>query len=231
MQDVFVPSLVHAFAINDVELLIGDALESAAARWIADELSNDSYGLGRIEFAPGDTVVDIGAHVGLFSIYLAKRHPQVRVIALEPDPTNFHNLSQNLVRNRIDNVIAENLAVTRDGRPFPISAPPSNSGGAGGYYSETRGYRHAVVASSTLDDIFAKYEIATCKLLKMDCEGAEHEILTGTKVLDRVQWFSAEFHINENLLRMGCSTDSLIGIVGAHVDRDRIAINAIRMGE
>jgi FkbM family methyltransferase len=231
MQDAVVPSVVQPYAINDVELLIGDALNSTAALWVAGELSNDGYGLGRIEFAPGDIVVDVGAHVGLFSIYLAKRHPQVRIIALEPEPNNFRNLCQNLLRNRVDNVIAENLAVTSDGRPFPISAPPSNSGGAGGYYNETTGYRHAVVHSSTLDDIFAKYAIATCKLLKMDCEGAEHEILTGTKVLDRVQWFSAEFHINENLLSMGCSTDSLIGIVGTHVDRDRVAIHTIRMGE
>jgi FkbM family methyltransferase len=231
MPDVFVPSVVQAYAIYGVDLVIGDALGSHAAEWIANELRHDEYGLDKISFAPGDTVVDVGAHVGVFAIYLAKRQPDVRIIALEPDPTNFRNLRENLVRNEVHNVIAENLAVTRDRRPFPIDAPPTNSGGSGGYYRETQGYRHAVARSITLDDVFAKYAVATCKLLKMDCEGAEHEILTSTTVLGRVQWFSAEFHINENLIAMGCSSESLIGIVGAHVDHDRIAIHAIRMGE
>jgi FkbM family methyltransferase len=231
MQDVFVPSVVQGYAIHGVDLVIGDALGSNAAEWIANELRHDEYGLDKIAFAPGDTVVDVGAHVGVFAIYLAKRQPDVRIIALEPDPTNFRNLCENLARNEVHNVIAENLAVTRDGRPFPIDAPPINTGGSGGYYSQTEGYRHAVARSITLDEVFAKHAIATCQLLKMDCEGAEHEILPSTRVLDRVQWFSAEFHINEHLVGMGCSSESLIGIVGAHVGHDRIAIHAIRMGE
>jgi FkbM family methyltransferase len=58
------------------------------------------------------------------------------------------------------------------------------------------GCRHATVRSTTLDDIFAKHAIMSCELLKMDCEGAEHDILPAINVLAAVEWFSVEFHIN-----------------------------------
>ena len=50
------------------------------------------------------------------------------------------------------------------------------------------------VPSLSLDEIFTKYAIERCKLLKIDCEGAEFEILSRTKVLDRVEHLRGEIH-------------------------------------
>jgi tRNA G37 N-methylase Trm5 len=128
MSEPAAASVVQLYRIGDVELSIADASGSMAAQWIAGELRRDAYRTGRIGFASGDVVVDIGAHVGLFSILIAKSHPGVRVIAVEPDPVNFRNLCENVARNNVSNIVTENLAVTGDRRLFAISRPPRNSG-------------------------------------------------------------------------------------------------------
>jgi hypothetical protein len=87
------------------------------------------------------------------------------------------------------------------------------------------------VRSLTLDDSFAKHAIPSCKLLKMDCESAEHEILPATSAIAAVERFSAELHINEALRVRGCSLEKLSALVAQNIRSDRIAIHGIRMGE
>jgi FkbM family methyltransferase len=222
---------VQRYDIRGVELIIGDAEGSITATWVANEMWLDEYGLWRIEFSPGDIIIDIGAHVGIFAIYLAKRHPDISVLAFEPDPVNFSNLLANIAANGVANIIPHHLAVTRDGRPFTLDTPPGHSGGAGGYHARSAGYARSTVDSITLDEIFDRYAIARCKLLKIDCEGAEYEILTSTSVLDRVEWLSGEFHSGELLESRGCTVEQLLGVVGARIAPGRIAVKSNRIGE
>lgn len=217
--------------IRGVELIVGDAAGSNGATWVANETWLDEYGLSRIEFQRGDIVIDIGAHVGIFAIYAAKRHPGISVLAFEPDPVNFSNLLANIAANGVDNVMPYRLAVTRDGRPFTLDRPPDNSAAASGYYAARDGYARSTADSITLEQIFERYAIERCKLLKIDCEGAEHEILTSTSVLDRVEWLSGEFHINELLKERGHTVEQLMAAVGARIAPERIAVKSIEIGE
>ena len=219
------------YEIDGIRLAISDSAGSQAARWIAHEMAIDEYRLRRIPFDPGDVVIDVGAHVGLFSLYLAARHPAITIVALEPEPGNFARLAANIARNRAFNVLAFNLAVTADGRPFPISCPPVNTGGAGGYCTETTGYRESVAASVRLDEIFDRFVPDRCKLLKLDCEGAEHEILPACESLGRVDWFSAEFHINRRLEAAGHSSERLLDHVATFIPLERLAVKAITIGQ
>jgi FkbM family methyltransferase len=222
---------VQGYDIRGVQLIIGDAEGSITARWVTNETYLDEYGLWRIEFHRGDIVVDIGAHVGIFAIYVAKRHPDVSVLAFEPDPVNYANLLANIAANGVANVTPHHLAVTRDGRPFTLDTPPHHSGGASGYHTRREGYARSTVDSITLDEIFERYAIARCKLLKIDCEGAEYEILTGTSVLDRVEWLSGEFHSNELLESRGCTVEQLTAVVGARIASERVVIKSNRIGK
>ena len=70
-----VPVEVHHFDIGGIPLDIADEHGSCAARIVADELAGDEYALNELRLEPGDCIVDIGGHVGLFSIFLAKRFP------------------------------------------------------------------------------------------------------------------------------------------------------------
>lgn len=165
----------------------------------------ESYKFHKMKFKPGDVVIDIGAHVGVVSIFLARRNPGVTVYAFEPVRANFVRLCRNIEANGITNVIPINRAVTGDGRRLALRVnPESNSAGGSAYVSESAG--ETVEADSlTLSQIFEQYKINRCRLLKIDCEGAEYETLLNTpaEILSRVDHLRGEFHTNKRLRKAG----------------------------
>lgn len=219
--------------LNGVTLKLYDYDTSFATLAVYRELKRDCYGIGRIRFDKDDVVVDIGAHVGFFSLHLAKRFPFIKIYAFEPTPHNYRNLTENIRINGITNVTAFNQAVTGDGRILEMLVHPSNTGGASGQQRDLHLPNHDffAVSSTTLDDIFSKQLIGSCKLLKIDCEGSEHEILCNTKVLDRVEYLAGEFHINDFLLGQGYSLDGLRKHCARYIAPRNMAITDCRMAE
>src|SRR5262245_250736 len=82
---------LRTYDIRGITLAAYDEVGSESVDRVAEELMRDDYGFERIPFEAGDVVIDIGAHVGLVSSYLAKRWPFLRVQAFEPHPTNYRN--------------------------------------------------------------------------------------------------------------------------------------------
>jgi FkbM family methyltransferase len=143
----------------------------------------DSLGLNK-----NSRVVDIGAHVGIVSMVLAKAYG-CKVLAFEPAPGNYKRLVSNIRKNGLSKqVFAENLAVTRDGRDVFIDGDMSRNSGSMMIYHAGLGMR---VASVTLADIIGN---STVDLLKIDCEGAEHEIFDDFAPLIHVKAIRGEFH-------------------------------------
>ena len=163
-----------------------------------------AYDFGAIAWEPGDTVVDVGAHVGLVSIYLAKTYG-VRCYAYEPVPENFASLVKNVGANQAE-VIPFNEAVTADGRDLTIYEG-THSGEHGAFIdSPVRGSYEAT--STTLQAIFKDNNIKRCRLLKLDCEGAEHEIVANLGALHkRIDNVRGEIHLNKPLRDMGYSVE------------------------
>jgi FkbM family methyltransferase len=62
----------------------------------------------------GDTLYDVGANIGLYALYAARRrHGRCRVLAFEPEALNYARLNQNIVRNELSEcVTAYCLAIT-----------------------------------------------------------------------------------------------------------------------
>lgn len=189
---------LHSFVIHGIDLAVYDSGGSLAAERVAEELTADAYGLRAIPFRPGDVVIDIGAHIGLVSIYLAKRFPFLRIAAYEPYPPNYLNCAENLSLNCIPNVRLNTLAVTADGRDIVLRCNPINSGGATALFALSCWSEAEPVPSTTLDHIFAtELGGGRCRLLKLDCEGMEYEILPHACTLGRVDYLAAEFHEGE----------------------------------
>ncbi len=230
-RETELPAEMRTFDLFGTRLTVEDAAGSSTTQIVATELLCDEYLLRQIAFAPGDVVIDVGAHVGMVALWLALRHPEITVVAVEPEPLNLAHLRRNVAANGAGNLIIVPLALTADGRSPAMARPPSNSGGAGLYYAEVEGYSFSQVASTSLDEIFARFVPQRCRLLKMDCEGAEHEILPACQNLWRVDWFAAEFHMNGRLAARGCSNDGLAEFVGRFIARDRISVKSIKMGE
>lgn len=150
------------------------------------------------EIAPGDNVIDIGAHIGAFSVYAAKRG--ARVSAFEPEKENFAMLLEQREHNpEILNTLAVYpCAVTGDGRSVTMvkCAVPENTGGGWTSRKPKEGegvpVNGDIVESMTLEQIISE----EVDFLKMDCEGAEYEILmqSSDETIAKIQKISMEWH-------------------------------------
>src|SRR2546422_3825531 len=139
-------------------------------------------------------IVDIGANIGIFSAYAVSKLSARRVVCVEPDPANFHLLSMNLSRNTSAETILLRCAVAGDNGQRVLRIDKRNTGGHSLY---GQGSRAISVEAITLAYLFERTGVERCDLLKMDCEGAELEILlkAPAELLKRIASMSFEYHL------------------------------------
>jgi FkbM family methyltransferase len=140
-------------------------------------LSGLEYPARFLHLDNGSVVVDLGANIGSFALYVAalNRGVSLRGVAFEPFGQSFELLERNLRANGISSFRAVNAAVAdtdgwvrlrTDCEPDRVSvAGPA----AAGDRAATRSYR--------LSTYCAAHGIASIDMLKMDVEGAEHEVV------------------------------------------------------
>jgi FkbM family methyltransferase len=119
------------------------------------------------------TIVDAGANIGAASVYFAIRFPEARIIALEPDPSNYEMLCANI--STFPKVTARCAALWSHRTRLHLTT-------AGRAKSEievsAKSSRHSEpeVDGVSVADLLAEYEVPTVDLLKVDVEGSEKEI-------------------------------------------------------
>jgi FkbM family methyltransferase len=230
----FTPDLavsLHRFEISGIPLQIYDECDSRAAGMVAQELSSDEYSIGALALQPGDCVLDIGGHVGIFSVWLAKRFPGIRIYAYEPHPANRELFRRNIEINGAAGIELHPEAVTGCGRTLELAGNPQNSGGYTAY-SKTLIHRSVSgIASMTLDGIFERHEIERCALLKIDSEGAEYEVLNETTVWPRIDHLRGEFHMNALLAGRGYSMQGLRDYCDQRLSPGNVSVKFCGMSE
>ena len=194
-------SYLYSCKLGGIDFKFYDFIFSTAVNCICNEI--DDYNFDSIDFKDGDVVIDIGGNIGMVSIYLAKKYPFLKIYAFEPVKQNYENFLKNIELNNINKDIIKvfNLAITKDRRDVILTSPFNNSG-ASNIYNNFRGSGNIIlnndisIKSITFDDIFSNNNISKCKLLKIDCEGAEYEILYSANVenLKNCEYMRAEFH-------------------------------------
>jgi FkbM family methyltransferase len=184
--------------IDGITLDIEDDPNGGVKHAIATEIVT-TYRLQDLTFEPGDVVIDVGAHVGIVSCYLAKKWPGIQVYAFEPVTANHERLCRNVQANRLENVTVFNRAITSDGRDIELSGDPAVNTGHYSAYAE-RG-RAMLVCGSIAAPLLFEWVNHSIALLKLDCEGAEYEILYGMgEKLSQVDRLVMEVHENNRLL-------------------------------
>jgi len=140
-------------------------------------------------------IIDVGGHLGFFSLYAALLNPRVPIYAFEPHEGNFGLLKENLKQNRIQNVHPKNLAVASAIGQTTLHLSQEDLNHSTTHAIEPTGATQKV-QTTTLERIMEKNRIETCDLLKMDCEGAEFEIIYNTPkaIFDRISHIFLEYH-------------------------------------
>jgi FkbM family methyltransferase len=169
---------------------------------------------------PGDVVVDIGANAGFFTVLLATLvGPGGRVLSFEPGVNNLDRLKNNISINGLTNVeLVEKAANDAPGAiQFFINSDDSGGnalwdvGTFPGNVKSAAAPQAVAIAATTVDDEVQERGLAPPKLIKVDTEGAELNVLKGCRALladQLVPFVIAEYH-PFGLAKMGTSPEAL----------------------
>lgn len=148
-------------------------------------------------------IIDIGAHIGFFSVFAATTFKPYRVLAFEPYTPNFLLLKKNIEYNNLTSIILPTkLAVGGRKGKSTLFIDAQNTGGHSLHANLTSKSKHKeVISLTTLDDIFTTHSIKHCSILKLDCEGAEYDILKAAsdETLKKIHLIILEYHANYSI--------------------------------
>jgi FkbM family methyltransferase len=157
---------------------------------------NDEYGFSLAQ--EPSIIVDAGANVGMSSAYFSLRYPAARIIAIEPEPTNFELLKKNA--KLFPKVFPINAALwSHEGSVCIQDA----GGGNWGMRVADSISSDLSIRCTTMSSLLKEFDIGQIDLLKVDVEGAECEIFADSSSwISHVGVICAELH---DRFRPGCS--------------------------
>jgi len=146
-------------------------------RWKDRDIVEEFYiedGYDDLSFSKYSTVIDVGAHIGLFTVRAAKCGATVH--AFEPSPQSYQNLLRNLELHGVaDRVIPHNTAITAATGQTEFFS--SEKGSLYDSTSKSTDGTRRIVASTNLLSATETMDLDGKCLLKLDCEGSEFEIV------------------------------------------------------
>lgn len=158
-------------------------------------------------FEPGSVLYDIGANVGMYTIYAAALRG-VRVLAFEPESQNFALLNKNIFSNRLDSLVRAYPVALSDGMSFDqlylsqfmIGDSCHNFGETVDFDGRpfTPGFTQGCFAVA-LDSLVESHGLPVPTHIKIDVDGIEHKVIAGARrTLIRPEVKSVLIEINTN---------------------------------
>ena len=154
------------------------AKEPCTLEWIAD-------------FHPSDVLIDVGANVGMYTIWAAATKG-VRVVAFEPEAQNYAVLNRNILLNKLQHRIRAYCIGLSDKQCLTdLFLASVGTGGSGHSVGEALDYKHepfpvafqqGCVAFS-LDDLVSKDLIPVPNHIKVDVDGIEPKVIAGARTI------------------------------------------------
>ena len=141
---------------------------------IAVVASGSEYKIELIDLPSNSTIVDLGGHIGTFSVLTAKQlRNRCKIYTFEPDIENFKILQKNIILNKITSVYPKNIAISDYvGRGY-LKTEKMNTDA---YYLISGKNKKSNCIVNTLSYALRGYKIKKINLLKMDIEGGERNI-------------------------------------------------------
>jgi FkbM family methyltransferase len=172
----------------------------------------------------GDTFIDIGAHIGYFALLSASIVGNSgRVFAFEPETSNFDRLKQNILENKMYQIVPIKKAVFSEVEIKKLFINLDNDGGHAFWDVGLHPYNNKStnkiinldIESTTLDDWFKNTKCNNIRCILIDTEGSEVEVLKGArKLLSQMDIPFIICELNEfGLLQMNSSQQELRGLM------------------
>ncbi len=168
------------------------------ARFIYKEIFGDScYDVAQL--TEPRFIVDVGANIGLFTVYMKKKYPQCKLLAFEPAPDTFTVLSKNVDLHELEGVQTHQCALGSDTSEGFLTFFPHLPGNSTLVPEEKKQFQDLLGAEvgtnftdkmfgdagkvqvkiKRLSDVLEEQNFENIDLLKVDVEGAELEVLKG----------------------------------------------------
>lgn len=151
--------------------------------------------------SPAPKILDVGANIGIATLFFKRYFPEADITAFEAMPENFKVLQENISQNKLQKTQAVLGFLGKENGTRDVYYNPVRPGGSTGV--------EAVAASKSEKQTFKKVQVPAFKLsdylneeidlLKMDVEGAEGEILKEvhtSQKLRRIKEMVFEYHAN-----------------------------------
>jgi FkbM family methyltransferase len=164
---------------------------------LKDEYQDSRFFIPEYEPKEDHIILDIGAHIGVFSLLAAEKAPKGKVYSIEADEENYRCLQTNIESNHLSNISAYLIALT-DYR------------GTGKLYAAKESWAHSLcepvsevwktVKTDTLANFMTENKIHHVDYMKINVEGAEYSILFSTpeRAMKRIKLMLVEFHPSKN---------------------------------
>jgi FkbM family methyltransferase len=152
---------------------------------------------------PPRAIIDAGANIGLSAIFYANKYPEAKIIAIEPEQSNFRMLQKNCAG--YPRIFPVHAALWRESVAVRI-----RDCGAGHHAFQTSDNENLgcvpdahIVSGITVEKVMEDFGIEFIDLLKMDIEGAERDVFANSSSwIGKVGVIAVELH---DWIRSGCS--------------------------
>jgi len=186
-------NIIYKIRNKKIQILARGNTEDMAE--IVVVLSGYEYNLRTIKLHKAPLVVDLGGHIGTFSIFIASNFKKAKIFTFEPDRENYNILNQNIKLNNIKNVYAKNLAISDYiGKGF-LKKENMNTDA---YFLENVKGKKFNCDVSTLESAIKKFGIKKIDILKIDIEGGEYKLFlhkqTLNYILSNIHYIFMEYH-------------------------------------
>ena len=197
-----------ALQINDIT--VSYVTPNSITKWRVDTLfEKEPITLEWIAgFGPNDVLIDVGANVGMYSIWAAKTRG-VRVFAFEPESQNYSLLNRNIVLNGLENhVNAYCLAISDVAGVSQLHLSQFAAGGSCHSLGEKLDFKHQPMnpvfsqgcVSAPLDGLVDSGAVPEPDHIKIDVDGFEPKVIAGARrIIERGKLKSLLIEVNQNL--------------------------------
>lgn len=162
---------------------------------------DDEYGLETIS-EPVSTILDVGANVGLFSLWATRIFPQAKIHAYEPNPA-------------VQTYFCKNVAGLQNVQLFDEGIALHSGNGSIELYESTRLTRtiadpHGGIKMCSLRQAVERLG-GKVDLLKLDCEGAEWELFSDAGAFENIREIRMEYHLTDgrDIADLKCAADRI----------------------